>query len=99
MPLTCPVCRATNDHGPGCRRCRADLSLCFAAERQRDRAMAAAQQAAGIGDLALARQAARRAAALRRGIDLRKIEAALHLLAGEYDAAWRLFRTATRIES
>lgn len=33
--MRCPVCRAENDRGPNCRRCRADLSLLFALEKQR----------------------------------------------------------------
>ena len=27
MPVPCPCCKAANDTGPGCRRCKADLSL------------------------------------------------------------------------
>lgn len=30
MSVVCPCCKAVNDAGPHCRRCRADLSLLFA---------------------------------------------------------------------
>jgi hypothetical protein len=36
--MRCPVCRAEVEQGPQCRRCRADLSLLFALDRQRRRA-------------------------------------------------------------
>jgi predicted ATPase len=32
MSLACPCCKAANDVGPNCRRCKADLSLAFAFE-------------------------------------------------------------------
>ena len=35
--MICPVCRATNDQGPQCRRCKADLGLLFRLEAQRKR--------------------------------------------------------------
>jgi hypothetical protein len=38
--MKCPVCRVDNEQGPSCRRCRADLSLLFALEEQRERAKA-----------------------------------------------------------
>jgi len=33
--MRCPVCRAENDTGPECRRCKADLSLLCALDKQR----------------------------------------------------------------
>ena len=35
--MNCPVCRATNDQGAQCRRCKADLGLLFRLEAQRKR--------------------------------------------------------------
>ena len=32
--MICPCCKANNDSGPACRRCKADLSLLFAFEKQ-----------------------------------------------------------------
>ena len=95
MTLTCPVCRATNDTGPGCRRCRADLSLCFAVEEHRDRELAAARSAivAGRVDEALAH--AERAAELRRGPDADRVLAVVQLLAGDFAAAWQHYRAVS----
>ena len=89
MPLTCPVCRAANDAGPVCRRCRADLALCFAVERQRAAASAAARRAAAQGDTGLAFSHVGRAGALRRGADVARLRAALALLTGDVAGAWR----------
>ncbi|MFO0811039.1 MAG: hypothetical protein U0746_20610 [Gemmataceae bacterium] len=88
MPLTCPVCRAANDAGPTCRRCRADLSLCFAVERQSDAALAAARAALAQGDVARACSLAGRAAGLRRRAEATRVRAAAALLAGDFAAAW-----------
>lgn len=35
MTIVCPCCRAGNDAGPACRRCKADLSLLFEARTRR----------------------------------------------------------------
>ncbi len=94
MPRTCPVCRAANDAGPACRRCRADLTLCLAVEAQRDRALAAARAAAAAGRWADARSLAQAARDLRRGPDVDQLLAALHLLAGDFAAVWAYSRDA-----
>jgi Flp pilus assembly protein TadD len=94
MPLTCPVCRAANDAGPTCRRCRADLALCFAVEDQRNYAVAAARSAAAAGRVSDALAHARRAAELRRGPDADQLLAVLHLLAGDFAAARALYHPA-----
>src|SRR5436309_1732315 len=94
MPLTCPVCRAANDAGPACRRCRADLSLCFAVEAQRDHALAAARVAAAAGRWDDARSLVETARELRRGPNVDRLSATLHLLTGEFAAAWMSYRAA-----
>jgi hypothetical protein len=93
MSLSCPVCRAKNDIGPSCRRCRADLSLCFAVERQRECAIVTARRAAAQGDLTAAFAHVARGAQLRAGHDLTKLRAALHVLQGEFAHAWYHVRT------
>jgi hypothetical protein len=87
VTLTCPICRAANDAGPACRRCRADLTLCFTVEAQRDHAIAAARAAASDGRIADALIHANAAAALRRGRDASQLLATVHLLAGDFVAA------------
>ncbi len=42
--MVCPVCKAENAAGPACRRCKADLSLLFQLEEQRERTLAAARR-------------------------------------------------------
>src|SRR5438067_1479715 len=49
VSLICPVCRAANDAGPTCRRCRADLAIVSTVERQHAYAFAAARRAAASG--------------------------------------------------
>ncbi|HEY1380215.1 MAG TPA: hypothetical protein VGF55_25660 [Gemmataceae bacterium] len=92
MSLTCPVCRAGNDAGPACRRCRADLALCFAVEAQRDRALAAARAAAPAGQWDDARAHADTARGLRRGRDVDALRAVVELAAGDFAAAWACYR-------
>ena len=43
MSVPCPCCKASNDTGPACRRCKADLSLLFAVESERVSLVAAAR--------------------------------------------------------
>jgi Flp pilus assembly protein TadD len=93
MSLSCPVCRAVRDTGPLCRRCRADLTLCLAIEQQRDRAIAAGRQAAAQGDFSTAFAHIRRADELRRGPDSAGLRAALHLIRGDFAAAWHHARS------
>jgi hypothetical protein len=94
MPFSCPVCRAANDAGPTCRRCRADLSFVVAVEARRTHALAAARAAAGAGRWDEARARARRARELRRGPDVEQLLAALALAAGDRAAAWTHYRAA-----
>lgn len=94
MPLTCPVCRAANDVGPACRRCRADLTLCFAVESQRAAALAGARAAAAAGERDEALRLAQSATACRGGSDARRLVAALYLLAGNFPAALAAYQAA-----
>ena len=92
MPLTCPCCRAANDAGPACRRCKADLSLLFAVDRQRLTRLADARRLAADGHLADALAAADDALALRRGPDAERFAdafAAYHVLTTPAPAAGR----------
>jgi len=95
MPLACPACRASNDAGPACRRCKADLALCFAVEAQRDRALAAARFALAQGNFDAAFAHVRQAARLRRGTDADALRAVLHLLRREFASAWHEYHRTT----
>ena len=95
MPLACPACRASNDAGPACRRCKADLTLCFAVEKQRERALAAARFAIAQDDFDAAFAHVRRAAALRRGTEIDEFRAVLYLLRREFASAWHEYNRTT----
>jgi hypothetical protein len=86
-PIACPVCRASVEAGPQCRRCKADLALLFALEARRDSALVAARRslAEGRADVGLA--LAQRAEQLRRGEDARRLIAVAHLLRRDFAAA------------
>ena len=87
MALRCPVCKADNAQGPLCRRCKADLSLLFVLEAQRQQALAAARRAAAAGDWHSLRQWAGRADTLRRDDETRRLLAVAHLLHGDFAEA------------
>lgn len=94
MPLSCPACRASNDAGPACRRCRADLSLLFALDARRAVELAAGRAALAQGDAGAAFSFARRASELRHGADAARLAAAAALLRRDFDAAWKEYRRA-----
>ncbi len=96
MPLTCPVCRAGNDKGPDCRRCKADLSLLFAIERQREVVVASARAALAQGRFEIAFDELGRAGELRHGPDLLRLEAILSLVKRDFAGA---FERYSRVQS
>lgn len=84
--IPCPCCRATNEVGPTCRRCKADLSLLFTLDARRGFLVAEAQRLASASPrLALA--ALDEAETLRPAPELRQMRAAVLLLAGDFAAA------------
>jgi Flp pilus assembly protein TadD len=85
--ITCPCCRAANDAGPACRRCKADLTLLFAVADRRGFLVSEARNLAADGKYGDALRSLDEAAALRAGDDVRQLGAAVRLLAGDYAAA------------
>lgn len=85
--MRCPVCRADNEEKPTCRRCRADLSLLWAIEEQRDRCLQAARACLRLGRPMESLTHLRRAEALRSGEDAHQLAAVAHLLAGDFSQA------------
>src|SRR5947207_621133 len=87
--MRCPVCRAELSSGPTCRRCRADLSLLFALEDQRQELLrrAAANLARGQG--AAAANLAHQAVGIHLDADALRLRAAGALLCRDYAGAWR----------
>lgn len=86
-PIACPVCRASVEAGPLCRRCKADLALLFALEARRDSALAAARRSLAEGRAGEALAFAWEAERLRRGADARRLIAVAHLLRRDFAAA------------
>lgn len=95
-PIPCPCCRAANDVGPACRRCKADLSLLFAVAADRERLVSAARDQLADGNgteaLALLDQAERTWA----GDDLRPLRAVAHLLNRDFPAAFACYSAGAR---
>src|SRR5262245_38480599 len=98
MPLNCPLCRAVNEQPPVCRRCKSDLSLCWAVLTQRANHVAAAKTALAKRDLKAAAHHLDEAEIAQQGPDLHRLRALWHLLRRDYESAWRearLVRTLT----
>jgi hypothetical protein len=91
--MRCPVCKAENDKGPQCRRCKADLAPLFALEEERGRLLAAARHALTRGEPQEAVRQAAEADWLRRGDDSRRLLAVAHLLNRDFAAAWECYRS------
>jgi len=89
VPLICPVCRASNDQPPACRRCKADLSLCWSLVRQREFHVASAKASMARRDFDLAGHHLEQAEIIQAGNDLRPLRAVLHLLKRDFESALR----------
>ena len=95
MPVPCPCCKATNETGPNCRRCKADLSLLFDLEERRMRLIEAARDLAREARLQDSLAILEQAAQLRSGADVHRLRAALSLLARDFPAALQSHQAAT----
>jgi len=91
--MRCPVCKAMVEQGPQCRRCRADLSLLFAVERQAQEAREEAVHLARNGREEEALHLAVRAAALHSTEETQRLLAVLHLRRREFAAAWVAYQS------
>ena len=87
MTVACPCCRAANDAGPACRRCKADLALLFRVEAERILRLSEAARNAARGRFPSALEHLARAAAPRGGEDVRRLRAAVLLLSRDFAAA------------
>ena len=100
MPLTCPVCRALNEQPPTCRRCKADLSLCWAVFAQREYHVGTAKITLAKRDLKAAAFHLDEAEIAQQGPDLHRLRAVWHLLRRDFDSALReaqLVRSVTTV--
>jgi hypothetical protein len=92
--MRCPVCKAENAQGPSCRRCKADLSLLFALEVRRGRALEEARQALAAGQWGAAHSRAAQADHLRSDAESKRLRAVAALLDRDFHEAWRCYRAA-----
>jgi hypothetical protein len=84
MPVPCPCCKAANDAGPACRRCKADLSLLFAADADAASILSRARDALTAGSFTEAEALADRSASVRRTADALRVRAAARLMGGRF---------------
>lgn len=89
--MRCPVCRAENDQGPQCRRCRADLSVLFTLEAQREHYLALAYQYAARGQWDQAFVVAEGVDTVRRGEDSQRLLAVCSLMRRDFPRAWQCY--------
>ena len=87
MSIPCPCCKASNDAGPNCRRCKADLALLFAIEADRTALM----ERARVSNPVEALEALDRAERLRQGDDIVRLKAAARLLQRDFAGAFRTY--------
>ena len=95
MPIPCPCCKAANETGPNCRRCKADLSLLFALEERRAGLLETARSLAGEAKYAESLAVLDQAAQLRQGSDVHRLRAAVSLLARDFPTALQAYQYAT----
>jgi hypothetical protein len=94
--MRCPVCRAENDQGPQCRRCRADLSLLLQLDAQRRFALDEAGRSVARGQLRRALVLLEGVEALRRDVESVRLRALISLLQRDFAGAWRCYQEAVQ---
>lgn len=92
--MNCPVCKASNDIGPQCRRCKADLSLLFALEDQRGQALAAAYRAAAKGQWRRVTTLVEGVEELRRDAEAGRLLAISYLMQRDFARAWEQYQAS-----
>lgn len=90
--MRCPVCKADNSQGSVCRRCKADLSLLWALEDQRQRILAAARHCLQCGDWQAALEHIEDADWLRGDEETRRLAAVAYLLGRDFAGAWQCYQ-------
>lgn len=86
--MHCPVCKASNDPGETCRRCKADLSLLWAVEQQRQVEISRARRWLTQGRWEEAIAAADQAGQLRSDAEVHRLRAMAHVLRRDFASAW-----------
>jgi Flp pilus assembly protein TadD len=97
MPVPCPCCKASNDAGPTCRRCKADLSLLFQLEADRAALVEQARELVAQSRPEESLAHLDRAAQLRRGDDVLRLRAVALLLSRDYAGALAAYHECCRV--
>lgn len=85
--MRCPVCRANNEEGEECRRCKADLSLLFQLEAEREILLNQAMNHAVCGEWQQMLRMAQSAHELRQGEDTLQLLASGAVMVSDYAQA------------
>jgi len=91
--MQCPVCKADNAEGPMCRRCKADLSLLFRLEAQRQHCCAGARRCLREGRWRDAIRFAAEADGLRNDDESLQLAALGNLFLRDFEGALRYHAT------
>ena len=97
--MQCPVCKADNAQGPLCRRCKADLSLLFQLEVQREQNLAQAWQSLRDGRWQDGVRLAQHADGLRSDAESRQLLAVVSLLTRSFAEALRNYHSIDDVTS
>jgi hypothetical protein len=97
--MRCPVCKADDVEGPLCRRCKADLSLLFHMETQRERSCAKARQCLYDGDWSGAIRFAAQADGFRNDDESLRLAALGCLFLRDFERALRYYQLASATNS
>ncbi len=92
--MQCPVCKADNAEGPLCRRCKADLSVLFRLEAQRQRCCAGARKCLRDGHWREAIRFAAEADGLRNDNESLRLAALGSLFFRDFEGALRYHAAA-----
>jgi hypothetical protein len=85
--INCPNCKANNESGPLCRRCKSDLSLLFQAFERRAWTMLQAGISLRNGQLLDCKRYLEEAELIQPGLDIDRMKAVSHLLNRDFAAA------------
>ena len=92
--VVCPCCRASNETGPNCRRCTADLGLLFQLETDRQALLAQAGYFITQGRVDEAMPLVEQAQTLRTGEEIHRLRAIAQLMIRDYPNALRSYQLA-----
>jgi len=85
--ISCPNCKANNESGPLCRRCKSDISLLFQAFDRRAWVLRQSEISLRNGQLLESKCYLEEAELIQPGIEIDRMKAVIHLLNRDFAAA------------